>query len=71
MQIAMISPGMGSCDYTLNTLRYADRWCWQSLLLINIQDFISVTVKISFWAQLGNVYIFAGFTMTMMNELMT
>ncbi|XP_018608825.1 kinesin-like protein KIF2C [Scleropages formosus] len=23
--IAMISPGMGSCDYTLNTLRYADR----------------------------------------------
>uniref|UniRef100_A0A8C9TXF9 Kinesin-like protein n=1 Tax=Scleropages formosus TaxID=113540 RepID=A0A8C9TXF9_SCLFO len=24
--IAMISPGMGSCDYTLNTLRYADRY---------------------------------------------
>ncbi|XP_031420851.1 kinesin-like protein KIF2C isoform X2 [Clupea harengus] len=23
--IAMISPGMGSCDYTLNTLRYANR----------------------------------------------
>ncbi|KAJ8406208.1 hypothetical protein AAFF_G00304390 [Aldrovandia affinis] len=23
--IAMISPGMSSCDYTLNTLRYADR----------------------------------------------
>uniref|UniRef100_A0AAY5ESE5 Kinesin motor domain-containing protein n=1 Tax=Electrophorus electricus TaxID=8005 RepID=A0AAY5ESE5_ELEEL len=23
--IAMISPGMNSCDYTLNTLRYADR----------------------------------------------
>ncbi|XP_009866720.1 PREDICTED: kinesin-like protein KIF2C [Apaloderma vittatum] len=23
--IAMISPGMGSCEYTLNTLRYADR----------------------------------------------
>ncbi|XP_066548217.1 kinesin-like protein KIF2C isoform X2 [Amia ocellicauda] len=23
--IAMISPGMASCDYTLNTLRYADR----------------------------------------------
>ncbi|KAI1888661.1 hypothetical protein AGOR_G00187440 [Albula goreensis] len=23
--IAMVSPGMGSCDYTLNTLRYADR----------------------------------------------
>uniref|UniRef100_A0A4W4FF16 Kinesin-like protein n=1 Tax=Electrophorus electricus TaxID=8005 RepID=A0A4W4FF16_ELEEL len=24
--IAMISPGMNSCDYTLNTLRYADRY---------------------------------------------
>ncbi|KAK1786910.1 hypothetical protein P4O66_017011 [Electrophorus voltai] len=25
-EIAMISPGMNSCDYTLNTLRYADRY---------------------------------------------
>lgn len=25
LQIAMISPGMGSCEYTLNTLRYANR----------------------------------------------
>lgn len=24
-QIAMVSPGMASCEYTMNTLRYADR----------------------------------------------
>jgi kinesin family protein 2/24 len=30
-QIAMISPGMNSCEHTLNTLRYADR----SVLLYN------------------------------------
>ncbi len=24
-QIAMISPGIGCCEHTLNTLRYADR----------------------------------------------
>uniref|UniRef100_A0A4W5JUL6 Kinesin-like protein n=1 Tax=Hucho hucho TaxID=62062 RepID=A0A4W5JUL6_9TELE len=38
--IAMVSPGMASCDYTLNTLRYADRytqtheWIVSILLLI-------------------------------------
>uniref|UniRef100_A0A673YCY4 Kinesin-like protein n=1 Tax=Salmo trutta TaxID=8032 RepID=A0A673YCY4_SALTR len=38
--IAMVSPGMASCDYTLNTLRYADRytqsheWIVTILLLI-------------------------------------
>uniref|UniRef100_A0A8C8DRQ7 Kinesin-like protein n=1 Tax=Oryzias sinensis TaxID=183150 RepID=A0A8C8DRQ7_9TELE len=26
--IAMVSPGMASCDYTMNTLRYADRPFW-------------------------------------------
>ena len=25
LQIAMISPGMSSCEHSLNTLRYADR----------------------------------------------
>lgn len=25
-QIAMVSPGMTSCEYTMNTLRYADRY---------------------------------------------
>ena len=33
LQIAMISPGMGSCDYTLNTLRYANRYCHRVLNL--------------------------------------
>ncbi len=26
VQIAMISPGFNSCEHTLNTLRYADRY---------------------------------------------
>ena len=25
LQIALLSPSMASCDYTMNTLRYADR----------------------------------------------
>lgn len=28
-QIAMVSPGMASCEYTMNTLRYADRFAFR------------------------------------------
>lgn len=31
-QIATISPGMTSCENTLNTLRYANRWEYVDLL---------------------------------------
>lgn len=32
LQIATISPGMTSCENTLNTLRYANRWGWDNPL---------------------------------------
>uniref|UniRef100_A0A8C9EL87 Kinesin-like protein n=1 Tax=Pavo cristatus TaxID=9049 RepID=A0A8C9EL87_PAVCR len=35
--IAMISPGMNSCEYTLNTLRYADSGCRESSLYFESQ----------------------------------
>ena len=36
LQIAMISPGMGCCEHTLNTLRYADRYvCIQHHSTVN------------------------------------
>ncbi|KAG9330361.1 hypothetical protein JZ751_025648 [Albula glossodonta] len=36
--IAMVSPGMGSCDYTLNTLRYADRYSSYTLNTLRYAD---------------------------------
>lgn len=34
--IAMISPGLSSCEHSLNTLRYADRCVSYEILMINL-----------------------------------
>ena len=39
-QIAMISPGLNSCEHTVNTLRYADRCvcvCTTCMVVIIVQ----------------------------------
>uniref|UniRef100_A0A8D3BQ18 Kinesin-like protein n=1 Tax=Scophthalmus maximus TaxID=52904 RepID=A0A8D3BQ18_SCOMX len=50
--IATISPGMTSCENTLNTLRYANRWeCVDLLHMHSLQVFLtSYTSVISFYA---------------------
>uniref|UniRef100_A0A8D0DCR3 Kinesin-like protein n=1 Tax=Sander lucioperca TaxID=283035 RepID=A0A8D0DCR3_SANLU len=66
--IAMVSPGMTSCEYTMNTLRYADRYIFilwssflKSALLYSIQSsdnpsFISFLSPQTFVSQRANEF---------------
>ena len=34
LQIAMVTPGFNSCEHTLNTLRYADRFVYKPIVIL-------------------------------------
>uniref|UniRef100_A0A4W5PT31 Kinesin-like protein n=1 Tax=Hucho hucho TaxID=62062 RepID=A0A4W5PT31_9TELE len=45
--IAMVSPGMSSCDSTVNTLRYADRYCENNRSIFPV---VGLNHVINFWS---------------------
>jgi len=42
VMISCISPSSGSCEHTLNTLRYADRWLLTSIVSVTITAHILI-----------------------------
>lgn len=49
-QIAMVSPGMTSCEYTMNTLRYADRCIFNFVFCFVLRILIKLWILAIFFS---------------------